>query len=362
MNPENERVEEDARRKEHWNKKAIFLLVFILLTGIIMVVGSSYALLTIQLKGEETNRVTIGTFDIQFKEGMSLNLSNEKPLSEAQGLAQDPYSFTIKNAGTVDAKYRIYLEGKEEDNQISKNYLRLAYQKKDATPKVIRLSDLDENLTLVSEVSLKAGESDTWEIRFWLDQDAPNSFQGKNFSFKVQVEAIQNVNVEAIGTSPIIYLNEGIENVAVGQTYIDPGVSSVSDAEDGVLPNELVMTSYEFYNPVTEELVTVPSAVTTDPGVLFIHYQVSDSNGNLALVTRSVTVGPLSTANLTLVGDTFLEVPLNEEYVDPGYNSLTPVKVLSTPNTNVKGVYSVKYVTVDANGSAKGISRIVRVK
>ncbi len=362
MDRENELMEEDSKKQKHWNKKCIVLLIVILLTGIVMVVGSSYALFAIQLKGEEVNRVTIGTFDIQFKEGMTLNLSNEKPLSEAQGLAQDPYSFTIKNAGTVDAKYRIYLEGKEEENQISKNYLRLAYQKKDATPNVIRLSDLDENLTLASEISLKAGESDTWEIRFWLDQDAPNAFQGKNFSFKVKVEAIQNVNVEMVGTPPVIYLNGGAENVEVGQTYVDPGVYSVSDAEDGVLPNEIVVNSYEFYNPATEELTTVPNIVTSVPGVLFIHYQVSDSNGNLSLATRPVTVGPLSTASITLVGDTFVEVPLNEEYVDPGYQSLTPVKVLSTPNTNVKGVYSVKYVTTDADGLAKGISRIVRVK
>ncbi len=356
--------EEVKKRKRVMKAQALTLSLAVVL-GLALIIGTSYAVFTVTASGQNESKVTIGNFDIQFQEetGSTLTLSNERPLRDSQGLSQDPYTFTITNQGTIDAKYRIYLEGKtEEENQLAKNYLKLGYNKSENAPTIVKLADLDESMTLASEVTLPAGKSDTWNLRFWLDYAATNQFQGKNYSFKVVVESVQDVSTKVVGESPIIYLAEGVDQVGVGESYVDPGIQNIVDEEDGILPSAVVTKRYEFYNPATEELLDLEDAVTATQGVLFIHYQASDSDGNITVATRVVTVGTPSSETISLNGDALVEVALNETYTELGCTASTSVKVLNTPNVFVKGNYVVKYIVQDANGLAKGAARIVKVK
>ena len=78
--------------------------------------GVSYALFTNTLYGKKIVEVTSGTFKIDFKDGNIIDLNNASPVSDAAGLQTTPYTFVVSNTGSLDAKYNISLE--EKDNGV----------------------------------------------------------------------------------------------------------------------------------------------------------------------------------------------------------------------------------------------------
>ena len=88
--------------------KIILFAVFLLS----IVSGVSYALFTNTLHGRENVEVTSGTFKIDFKDGNTITLNNASPISDVAGLQTTPYTFSINNTGSLDAKYNVSLEEK----------------------------------------------------------------------------------------------------------------------------------------------------------------------------------------------------------------------------------------------------------
>ncbi len=82
------------------------------------------------------------------------------------------------------------------------------------------------------------------------------------------------VNTPPDTTAPVIALTGSTINLYVGGTFTDPGATA-SDNEDGNL---------------TSSIITSGSVDTSTIGTYSITYTVSDTAGNSASVTRSVTI------------------------------------------------------------------------
>ena len=94
------------------NKKLKITLasVGILLT-LCICIGISYAYWLTTKTQTDTNVARANCFDTQFIENSSaINLEKQFPVTDEQGEALKPYSFTIKNTCTYSANYQINLE------------------------------------------------------------------------------------------------------------------------------------------------------------------------------------------------------------------------------------------------------------
>ena len=89
------------------NKSKYIVLAALMLISIFSV---SYAVFNIQLKGEKKYSLTIGTLDFSIdNEENSIRLMNAYPMSDTEGQALRPYTFTLTNTGTLKEYYKISL-------------------------------------------------------------------------------------------------------------------------------------------------------------------------------------------------------------------------------------------------------------
>jgi hypothetical protein len=92
-------------------RKDYKLIIFIgILLCISLVIGTSYALWSINHTQVNKNDLATGCFSTTFTEANDINLSNAFPVTDTDGKKLTPYTFTITNTCTIAANYQINLE------------------------------------------------------------------------------------------------------------------------------------------------------------------------------------------------------------------------------------------------------------
>ena len=145
--------------------------------------NSTYALFSNDSYGANTNNFTTGMLSIEAKSKSDrMSLANALPITDADGIQTNPYVFTIKNTGTLNGKYTISLEEKE-NNTLDKNYIKYSIReegKEWSTPAL-----LSSGLIIKENVLIESKKDVTYELKIWLDENAPNEVQGKTYSAKL---------------------------------------------------------------------------------------------------------------------------------------------------------------------------------
>jgi len=91
--------------KEKQYKNIIVILIFL---GLLLTIGTSYALWQITLKQADENKLTTSCFRINFKDKDSINLTDAYPMSDEEGKKLKPYTFTITNTCNTHVAYRVF--------------------------------------------------------------------------------------------------------------------------------------------------------------------------------------------------------------------------------------------------------------
>ena len=114
-------------------KRQLYVTLLSVLGVTVATLGSAYAIFTSVSKSSDYNVVKAGTLNIDFGSDSSnvIDLSGKYPMSDTEGEALTPYTFTITNTGTLPADYEIYLEDDTDmitqdgcsTKQLDKNYL-----------------------------------------------------------------------------------------------------------------------------------------------------------------------------------------------------------------------------------------------
>ena len=144
-----------------------YLPVFLMMLSLILLLGTSYALIKNGNKGENSYVVNIGNLEVTFvdSETDNLVLDNMVPMSDTDGANQsDELSVTIENTGGAYAQYNIYIEetssGVEFKSQIrfitNKNNTGYGTVKTLSEDKYIdKMGELNasETATLISSIS-----------------------------------------------------------------------------------------------------------------------------------------------------------------------------------------------------------------
>ena len=196
-------MKEKEKKQRKWPIVALFLILLLL-------IGSTFAWFSMQLKGENVNVLKAGTLSLILDETTSdgILLENAIPMSYQQGIETTEYTFTLKNEG-VNSDYTIYLDDEAlEDGQerIEDSKIRYILLKDGETAS----ADKSQLLSTLTDRAIDLGtiEKDqeiTYSVRIWIDSKAGdtdiNEVNGKYFYAKLRVEAAQSNN----GSSSNIY-------------------------------------------------------------------------------------------------------------------------------------------------------------
>ena len=271
--------------------KRELLITLISILGVTMLsIGSAFAIFTVSNESADYNVLKAGTLDIDFGEDTStISLTNSYPLSDTDGLASDPYTFTITNTGTLDAYYTVSLLDDDEmiaadncsENQLNKDYIK--YTLNDNT--IHNYSEIVAAGGQIDSGMLAPSESKTYTLRLWLREDAGNDVLGKHYHGKIVVNGQSSTNPTVAET-----LLAGVgENGAINTD--DPDQTFIT----GTDPNNYIWYSGKLWR-----------AVSIDP----------DDN-SVKLVTQwNISAIPYNPSNQTAFEGSYMEQWLNDTSVD----------------------------------------------
>jgi len=170
----------------------------------------------------------------------------------------------------------------------------------------------------------------------------------KTVNSSIKVDDVSLVLTSSIvdTTAPVItLLGDDSVTVEVGSVYTDAGATA-SDNYDG---------------DITSSIVTVNLVDTNAVGTYIITYNVSDASGNAAAeLIRTVNVVDTTLPVITLLGDNPATIEVGDDYTDAGATATdtydgditSSIVNISTVNTSIVGVYTVRYNVSDVSGNA----------
>ena len=348
-------------KKKRYHKK---LIIGVIITTLILVIGTSYAFFTLTLKSEKDLTVTSGTLSLQYQDENAITLEKAYPISDVEAEDLVPYEFRIENTGDIKARYDIILE---ENSENTLNYAWLKYSLKRneegwSIPQKISSLKLEEGLEIDPE------NIDSYQLRLWIDEEVGNEAQNKTFKAKVVINSVQSNASTSDLTPPVITLNGSLsESVEQGAEYIDPGVKSVVDDRDELNISD-IKVSYQYFDGETTE--DVESIDTNRLGVYSIYYKIKDTSGNEGKVIRCVNVYKKNTVvpTIQLNGKSVITIEKGSVYQEAGATAskngedlTSSIVVSGEVNTNEAGTYEVVYTIRDEEGNTASVIRVVHV-
>ena len=222
-------------------KKYIIISVVIILISVVALIGTSYALLTMTIEGDKKITLTAGILKVDFEDGNYINLENAAPMTDSQGQKLTPYTFTITNTGNINAYYHVSLE-EEATNTLTNNYLKMRLTNNQGYDSgVVKVSDYGAGtFDIKSEETLEPEDTVTYTLWMWLDNDADNSAQGKEYKSKIVVTSYDRPHEIQVSTALL-------DNIPEENLY-DDGTDTFITGED---PNNYIWYSGKLWRAVS---------------------------------------------------------------------------------------------------------------
>ena len=240
------------------NKRKIYIS---LLVSVICIIGVSYAFFVLYLRQTDNNSVTaLSCFTSTLtEENSAINLSNEFPIKDEDGIKKTPFTFKITNNCNNYVKAYITIDPLNEGtaNYILSKYMKANVSTKgstDGTSLIIgtqntKVLDNKHNGYIVKEVGLNKNESKEFDLRLWIDYDTTKE-QAAGMTYLSQV---------------VIVTEPGIDNTLAGtvlrnnkvQTPLTTPGTALSTASEALLASaeDDYGTSYYFRGAVTNNYV-----------------------------------------------------------------------------------------------------------
>lgn len=134
-------------------------------------IGMSYAYWMITHTQTTTNLAGSGCFVTTFTDQNNINLTNQFPIIDSDGAKLTPYTFTIKNTCTINAKYQVDLETLNTTT-LGLNHVKLSFNASGSTGTPRFLNNIDTTNNTIANATdarnlgigyLDAGQSKTYE-------------------------------------------------------------------------------------------------------------------------------------------------------------------------------------------------------
>ena len=239
------------------NKRKIYIS---LLVSVICIISVSYAFFVLYLRQTDNNSVTaLSCFTSTLTEENSvINLSNEFPIKDEDGIKKTPFTFKITNNCNNYVKAYITIDSLKEGtaNYILSKYMKANVSTKgttDGTSLIIgtqntKVLDNKHNGYIVKEVWLNSKESKEFDLRLWIDYDTTKE-QAAGMTYTSQVVIVTEPGKPTFAET-ILANNE------VKAPITTPG-AAISTASEALLASaeDDYGTSYYFRGAVTNNYV-----------------------------------------------------------------------------------------------------------
>lgn len=182
-----------SSKKNSQSKKTVIALA----AALVLLIGGSFAWLTLTLTGTKNNVIKAGTLSLTLDDTTTegINITEGVPVSDTTGLATTAYEFTLQNNGTIPSDFTIYLDDvalEDGETRMNDKYIKYSLIKDDGTPVTALLNTLGENPNrTLTTGNITAGTTNNYKLRLWIDSDADNAVMGTVFRGKIRIEASQ---------------------------------------------------------------------------------------------------------------------------------------------------------------------------
>lgn len=175
-------------------KESRYIFPVLLIAGLIMIGGISYAVWTILHTATNTNVIQTGCFNTTFTEnGNAINLADAFPTTDSEGETLTPHTFTIENTCSLTASYNVNIESLQ-DTDLTLDNIKISIDNE--TPTLLsNMTTIDTTIKDAIEAknlktgTLAAGESKSYALRMWLDENAPlETASNKTYKGKIVID------------------------------------------------------------------------------------------------------------------------------------------------------------------------------
>ena len=273
------------------------LLVVAILLAVIVLIGGTYAWLTLTKTGTKTNIIKAGSLQLMLDDTTSngILLQNAIPISDTKGLQTDAYTFTLENKGTMAADYTIYLDDIAIDtdkDRMNDKDVKYSLTKNGTDTNTALLSTLEDRKLDLGTISAKTTNSYT--LRLWISSTAGNDVMGKIFNAKLRIEASQSTKTTPtkMCKRATTLHTETCNNSDSSKYCQADGYTAGSEITYGSLGTEGTLASGDafdcdvngdgIYDPTTERfyyVADVTNGITTDNDTAVLIYYNNVSGG-----------------------------------------------------------------------------------
>ena len=240
------------------NKRKIYIS---LLVSVICIISVSYAFFVLYLRQTDNNSVTaLSCFTSTLtEENSAINLTNEFPIKDEDGIKKTPFTFKITNNCNNYVKAYITIDSLKEGtaNYILSKYMKANVSTKgstDGTSLIIgtqntKVLDNKHNGYIIKEVGLNSKESKEFDLRLWIDYDTTKE-QAAGMTYLSQVVIVTEPGNEPTFAETILANNE------IKTPITTPG-AGISTADEALLASaeDDYGTSYYFRGAVKNNYV-----------------------------------------------------------------------------------------------------------
>lgn len=178
------------------NRKFIFSLLITVLGFIVLISGTSYAILRGSTESVNEQIIRAGSVELVLTENFQGLNQGISVMEDPDGLLQETaYEFNIRNTGSVTAKYDLKLED-SGTNAISDSYVKVGLEVNGKEMGPMKLSSVEN---VIDSNTISKNEVIRYKLRLWIDHTQNNSFNGDSTAnLKLKVDAKQAEYKETI--------------------------------------------------------------------------------------------------------------------------------------------------------------------
>ena len=185
-------------KKNKVDKRRIVILAGSIFGVLLLVIGFTYAWFTLTLTGSKTNIIKVGNLQLTIaNETNQINLTDAYPMSDTDGQALTPYTFTLENTGNIAASYVLKLI----DDTASKNactgckFLPIDAIKYEFKVNSATKTGILPTTRILDSGTIQPGSANkkTYSLTLWLDssRDLNSTYQNANFFGKIEITGQQ---------------------------------------------------------------------------------------------------------------------------------------------------------------------------
>lgn len=179
------------------------LLISLIVMGFFLIgtisVGTSYALLTDEVKDSNTQAISVGNVSLELTEDFKDNFNDLSIMNDQEGLISEYlYKFKVKNTGTSSSLYSLILKDEANSDSSGKlldnKYIKIAIDVNGEKRGPYNLSEI--NNIIIKDEKIDAKELISFKMQMWLDEKYKNEI-GNNINnshlFRLKVTATQDL-------------------------------------------------------------------------------------------------------------------------------------------------------------------------